>query len=72
MSQKIDRGEASLLTTIKVMFIVFGLLIYMTLMLCANGLHKYCICSLIMLAEEVKCDCWGRFQHFKISTKNSV
>lgn len=45
---------------------------YWLSMLCANGLHKYCVCSLILLAEEVKCDCWGRIQHTKISTKNSV
>jgi len=51
MSQKWDRGEASLSTTIKVIFIDFGLLIHTTVMLCANGMHEFYVCGLVMLAE---------------------
>lgn len=41
MSEKCDRGEASLLTTIEVIFIGFELLVYMTLL---------CVCINIELA----------------------
>lgn len=66
LSQKYGRYESSLLiTTINVCFIDFGLLVYtfivLTWMLCAHGPHKCGISGLIVLAEEVKCDCWGRF-----------
>lgn len=75
MSQNYGRCESSLLITTNLFFIDFDLLVYtcivLTSMLCAIGLHKCCISGLIVLAEEVKCDCWGRFWHAKISTMNS-
>lgn len=76
MNQKYGRCESSLLiATINLYFIDFGLLLYtcivLTSMLCGHGLYKCCISGLIVLAEEVKYDCWGRFYHAKISTMNS-